>query len=90
MNYISKLSVVGLTILFVSCNYFITKEESAPVARVNDKFLYADEIEALLPKTTSTEDSVVLVNNYINRWATQLLLFDGAQNNFISQSAIRF
>ena len=45
------------------------------------KFLYADEIEALLPKTTSTEDSVVLVNNYINRWATQLLLFDGAQNN---------
>ena len=81
MNYISKLSVVVLTILFVSCNYFITKEESAPVARVNDKFLYADEIEALLPKTTSTEDSVVLVNNYINRWATQLLLFDGAQNN---------
>ena len=81
MNYISKLSVVVLTILFVSCNYFITKEESAPVARVNDKFLYADEIEALLPKTTSTEDSVILVNNYINRWATQLLLFDGAQNN---------
>ena len=81
MNYISKLSVVVLTISFVSCNYFITKEESAPVARVNDKFLYADEIEALLPKTTSTEDSVILVNNYINRWATQLLLFDGAQNN---------
>ena len=81
MNYISKLSVVALTILFVSCNYFITKEESAPVARVNDKFLYADEIEALLPITTSTEDSVILVNNYINRWATQLLLFDGAQNN---------
>lgn len=81
MNYISKLSVLVLTILFVSCNYFITKEESAPVARVNDKFLYADEIEALLPKTTSTEDSVILVNNYINRWATQLLLFDGAQNN---------
>ena len=81
MNYISKLSVVALTILIVSCNYFVTKEESAPVARVNDKFLYADEIEALLPKTTSTEDSVVLVNNYINRWATQLLLFDGAQNN---------
>lgn len=81
MNYISKLSVLVLTILFVSCNYFITKEESTPVARVNDKFLYADEIEALLPKTTSTEDSVILVNNYINRWATQLLLFDGAQNN---------
>ena len=81
MNFISKLSVVILTIVLVSCNYFITKEESAPVARVNDKFLYADEIEALLPQTTSTEDSIILVNNYINRWATQLLLYDGAQNN---------
>ena len=79
MNYISKLSVVALTILIVSCNYFVTKEESAPVARVNDEFLYADEIEALLPQTASTEDSIILVNNYINRWATQLLLFDGAQ-----------
>lgn len=81
MNFISKLSVVILTIVLVSCNYFITKEESAPVARVKDKFLYTDEIEALLPQTTSTEDSIILVNNYINRWATQLLLYDGAQNN---------
>lgn len=81
MNYISKLSVVFLTILLVSCNYFISEEDSAPVARVNDKFLYADEIEALLPQTASTEDSIILVKNYINRWATQLLLFDGAQNN---------
>lgn len=70
-----------LTILLVSCNYFISEEDSAPVARVNDKFLYADEIEALLPQTASTEDSIILVKNYINRWATQLLLFDGAQNN---------
>lgn len=81
MNFISKLSVVILTILLVSCNYFITNEESAPVARVKDEFLYTDEIEALLPQTTSTEDSIILVNNYINRWATQLLLYDGAQNN---------
>lgn len=81
MHYISKLSVVFLTILLVSCNYFISEEDSAPVARVNDKFLYADEIEALLPQTASTEDSIILVKNYINRWATQLLLFDGAQNN---------
>ncbi|MGB2116333.1 MAG: peptidyl-prolyl cis-trans isomerase [Flavobacteriaceae bacterium] len=81
MNFISKLSVVILTIVLVSCNYFINKEESAPVARVKDKFLYTDEIEALLPQTTSTEDSIILVNNYINRWATQLLLYDGAQNN---------
>lgn len=81
MNFISKLSVVILTIVLVSCNYFINKEESAPVARVKDKFLYTDEIESLLPQTTSTEDSIILVNNYINRWATQLLLYDGAQNN---------
>jgi hypothetical protein len=81
LNFISKLSVVILTILLVSCNYFITNEESAPVARVKDEFLYTDEIEALLPQTTSTEDSIILVNNYINRWATQLLLYDGAQNN---------
>lgn len=71
---------LACTLIF-SCNYFSSDPDSRVIARVNETFLYADEIEELLPESTTKEDSIVLVNNYINRWATQLLLFDGAKNN---------
>lgn len=79
-NIYRILFFLACTLIF-SCNYFSSDPDSRVIARVNETFLYADEIEELLPESTTTEDSIVLVNNYINRWATQLLLFNGAKNN---------
>jgi hypothetical protein len=51
------------------------------VARVNGTYLYYDDITDLVSENTSKEDSILLVQNYINRWATQQLFVDGAMLN---------
>jgi hypothetical protein len=58
--------------------------EENVVARVNDNFLYEKDIQKLISEDTTPEDSILIVNNYINRWATQQLLIDQARINLSS------
>lgn len=51
------------------------------MARVNDNFLYEKDIQKFISEDTTPEDSILIVNNYINRWATQQLLIDQARIN---------
>tara|TARA_R110002049_G_scaffold114889_2_gene266353 strand:+ start:2133 stop:2984 length:852 start_codon:yes stop_codon:yes gene_type:complete len=70
-----------LIVLVTSCKFFKKAEERIPIARVNDAYLYFDDIEDLAQENTSIEDSTLLVQNFINRWATQQLFLDGALLN---------
>ncbi|MCB0448312.1 MAG: peptidyl-prolyl cis-trans isomerase, partial [Gelidibacter sp.] len=51
------------------------------MARVNDTYLYEEDIKGLVAEGTSPEDSALVVNSFITRWATQLLLIDGSERN---------
>jgi hypothetical protein len=51
------------------------------VVRVNNSYLYENDIQALITENTSPEDSAIIVSNYITRWATQQLLIDRAELN---------
>lgn len=70
-----------LSSVFTGCNYFEKLTEENVVARVNDNYLYLSEVESLVPENSSKEDSILIVNNYINRWATQQLLIEQAKIN---------
>lgn len=84
------LFIAIICLFFTSCDFFKKTDEENPIARVKDSYLYKDDIEDVVPKGASKEDSILMVNAYINRWARQLLLMDGAllnlseekQNNF--------
>jgi hypothetical protein len=76
----SRISII-VFILFFSCQFFKKEEDKTPVARVNDTYLYQQDIEDIIPENTTKEDSALLVTNYINRWATQQLLVNGALVN---------
>ncbi len=64
-----------------SCDFFRKSNEGEPVARVNDFYLYENDIKDLVADGTSAEDSILIVNGFVTRWATQLLLIDGAERN---------
>lgn len=72
-----------LTNTIVSCTLFkANKEENKePVARVNDVYLYQEDILIGLPKNYKKKDSALLVRNYIKTWAKQQLLLDKAKIN---------
>lgn len=77
--YLLLLSFVFLQ----SCNYFTFKKKDPrqPVARVNDIYLYKDDLTAVFTKDLTRQDSAILVNNYINNWIKQQLLLSKAQLN---------
>ena len=71
-----------LTILLVaSCDKFGEKSNGEPIARVNNSYLYMEDLGDILADGVSESDSIILINNYINRWAAQELLIDGAAIN---------
>jgi hypothetical protein len=65
----------------LSCDFLKKTEKSDAVARVNDTYLYKSDIKDLITESTSKEDSTLRVNNFINHWATQQLLINGAEIN---------
>ena len=73
-----------------SCNFFKKSQEDDVIARVNSTYLYTKDIEHLITETTSKEDSTLRVNNFINHWATQQLLIDGAQLNLTQEKQEEF
>ncbi len=74
-----------IVILFLGvnagCDYFEQPDDREAVVRVNDSYLYKDDIEAIITENTSAEDSALIVSNFITRWATQQLLIDRAKLN---------
>ena len=73
-----KIVLVLIVLLNVSCDFFTKSHDEDPVARVNEKYLYKDDIKDLVPLDASKADSALIIQNFINKWATQQLLVDGA------------
>ncbi len=84
------LYIIFCCTVFVSCDYFKQETEQNAVARVNDNYLYKADIAKLIFENTSSEDSTLIVNNYINRWATQQLLIDQAKINLTPEKLEEF
>jgi len=77
---LQTFTVIGLLLLFLSCGESHDAKPEA-IARVNDSYLYKEELKGLVPAGTSKEDSTVIVRNYIDRWAAQKLLINAAEVN---------
>ena len=66
-----------LLLFIISCNYNL-KNNDGYVARVGDEFLSVEEIQELIPKNLNKQDSIRIVNNVIEEWATSKLLIQNA------------
>ncbi|MEW7279090.1 peptidyl-prolyl cis-trans isomerase [Aquimarina sp. 2201CG1-2-11] len=58
------------------------------VARVNNTYLYKEDLKDIVPQNTPKKDSASIVANYINTWATQQLFIYQAKLN-LSEAEIR-
>lgn len=82
--------ITGLLFLFSSCEFLKKPEQPEVIAKVNKSFLYKKDIKNLILQGTLKEDSITIVQNYINRWATQSLLIDAAELNLSPQKKMEF
>ncbi len=82
----------ALCIAFTSCSYieqYIKEHDSEGIiATIGDNHLYIEDIKNLIPEGTNSDDSTAIVNAYIQRWATDILIYDNAIRNISNQSEI--
>ncbi len=89
LNRICLIIWTGL--LLSSCGRFIKDDVENPVvARVGNVFLYAEDINKLLPEDITPQDSAALVTNYINNWAIKQLLLTKAEINLPEDQLLEF
>ncbi len=74
----------------VSCSYLKPEEKPEAVARVGKYYLFEEALQELIPDGTSPEDSLTIVRNFMDRWATQMLLIQGAELNLSSEKQATF
>lgn len=84
------ISTIPIILLIWSCNFFSSDSPRKAIAKVNDSYLYEDEITDLVTEGTSKADSILRVNDYINRWARQKLLMQGAIENLPKEKLDEF
>ncbi len=56
------------------------KNTAQPIARVNDNYLYATDLDGLLAGGVAPEDSINLMKAYVNNWVRKQLLIDEASS----------
>jgi len=79
------------TVLATSCNFKWKKEEEkVPLARVDETYLYREDVARLLGRNMSKEDSASFVTNFINDWAVKQLLLSKAKINLPQDKLAEF
>jgi hypothetical protein len=79
------LGIALLVVVMLGCDLIQMKKEEQtqtparkPVARVNDKFLYQDELVGIVNQNSTAEDSTARLTSYINSWIRKQLLIGEA------------
>ncbi len=82
--------LIILSVVTISCQNFRNRIDKEVIARVNETYLYKDEIKELIPKGIPKSDSINIINTYINTWATRQLFIDQAKRNLTEQELKEF
>lgn len=77
----NKFLAIPFLFLIFSCQLFTKQKQNDVIARVGNYYLYQEDIQKLVGPGTSPKDSILIVNSYIDKWATQKLLMDKAKMN---------
>lgn len=79
INRILFILIFLLSFFLNSCE--LEEDKSKVLARVYDKELHFDDIDLYFSANISKEDSIKIINNYINQWVKQQVLINQAENN---------
>ena len=85
-----------MLVIFAGCDLIrrkkeqqVTVPERKPVARVNDKYLYQDELVGIVDQNSTAEDSAARATAYINSWVRkQLIIAEAMKRIDINEAAV--
>jgi len=68
-------------VLVNACDFLKKSDAGSAIARVNESYLYQEDLKGVVAEGATKADSTRLVQDFIKRWATQQLFVDGAKLN---------
>lgn len=81
MNRLAALiGIIGL-LLLQACDFFAQKSKEVVVAECYGKYLYASDLQGIVPENTATLDSIQRVNSFIDSWIQRQVLIHQAEVN---------
>lgn len=90
MSKYNFLPFIFLTLFIVSsCGPKpVETPERKALLEVEGKFLYADELQKVIPPNVSDSDSIDIANSYIKKWVTDVLMYENAKRNVTNKDEI--
>ena len=81
MKTLNRILILAIlfNVLLTSCHNDTPIGARVPVVKVYDKYLYQDDIEALVPEGTTPQDSALKVKNYVDVWVRKQLMIKKAE-----------
>jgi hypothetical protein len=78
-------SCVLLLFSSLSCKKFESRKTEKPLARVGQTYLYPSDVVETFPVNLSKNDSLLILNNFIDKWVKKQLLLQKAELNLTEE-----
>lgn len=83
------LLITGFTllVLFGSCNRIGSgpRSDERVIARVYDRYLYASQLEEIVPAGTARNDSMAIIKQYVENWIQREAILKKAEDNLTDE-----
>lgn len=76
-----RFSSLLFLLIFCSCSFIKKEADDSRIARVKEEYLLLSDIEGIVPENTTSEDSILLIDNYIQGWLKDNLILKKAELN---------
>ena len=73
--------LLTLSLSLFACNKVKQTDEPDALVKVNDRILTRNEVESLIPKGTTSADSLLLAESFIKKWVKDELVLKIAERN---------
>mgnify|MGYP003607458340 FL=1 len=85
----SKFSVI-IFVMFIamSCGKKAAEQSRTPLLEVEGKFLYADQVQEIIPPNVNAKDSADIAQDFIRKWVTDVLMYENAKRNITNKAEI--
>jgi hypothetical protein len=88
-NFSPPILILLMLILFLSiligCQKFESRKTEKPLARVGQTYLYPSDITGIFQANLSQNDSLLILNNFIDKWIKKQLLLQKAELNLTEE-----
>jgi hypothetical protein len=75
-------------LFFNSCKSKTQDVKRTALLEVEGKFLYLDELKQIIPPNVNDSDSTKIASSFIQKWVTEVLMYENAKRNIVNQSEI--